>query len=130
IRQVLQADALALVCVASRAGEVHRTLSTEEERFAKRQGFLLLRMLELWGDLQSVRLIGDKGRDCADVLRWAPAFRIRLRHELLPVETLQLFHAPDDTSLQIHDPVRIGKVAGQLSKRAFQDSGAFAEIAT
>ena len=52
-----------------------------------------------------------------------------LLDEIGAIETLQLFHAPEDAGFDIHHPVGVGEIARQLGEGAVHLSRSLAEIA-
>ena len=127
VGQVLQADALAVLAVAGRAGEVVRAAAHEEDALAHLVVLALLRLVLRQVDGHAPGLAGDPGRQRGDVVLLALAER-RLG-DLRGVEALDALHAGHQPRLQVLHPLRVGEIARQLDEGALDHAGALAQVA-
>src|SRR5262245_37948343 len=71
----------------------------------------------------AVGTIGDIGGDRAKNPDWHAGTWVRTGEELHAIEALQLYHAPQEPGLDVHDAVRIGEIPRQCGKGPIDFAG-------
>src|SRR5437867_4617674 len=127
VRQVLQADALAVLAVAGGAGEVIRAGAEEEHALAHLVHAPHLGMRLRQVELQAARFGRDPRHEAfeAGLLALAEA----RGGDGLGIEALQGLHAVEQPRLQVLHALRVGEPAWQLDEGAGDDARPLAEIA-
>src|SRR3954468_24060874 len=127
-RQLLHADALALLAVAAGAGEVPGADAMEVKRAPELVGGFLLRMRYPRLHLHAPRLRGDIGGERFEFRRTVGAAG-DARDRPFPAASLEGHHAVQEPRLEVHDAVGVLEVARQVGIGAFQHARALTQVA-